>query len=60
MVPSAGETGASLFPHQHLAYVLPMPDKPTTVAQYLKTLPEDRREAMQAVRKVILDNLDKK
>jgi hypothetical protein len=37
-----------------------MPDKRTTVAQYLKTLPKDRRDAMQAVRKVILDNLDKK
>jgi hypothetical protein len=35
-----------------------MPGKPTTVAQYLKTLPNDRREALQAVRKVILDNLD--
>jgi len=35
-----------------------MPDKPTTVAQYLKALPKDRRDALQAVRKVILDNLD--
>jgi hypothetical protein len=35
-----------------------MPDKPTTVAQYLKALPPDRREALKAVRKVILDNLD--
>jgi len=35
-----------------------MPGKPTTVAQYLKALPKDRREALQAVRKVILDNLD--
>jgi hypothetical protein len=35
-----------------------MPDKPTTVAQYLKSLPKDRRDALQAVRKVILDNLD--
>jgi hypothetical protein len=35
-----------------------MPDKPTTVAQYLKALPKDRRDAIQAVRKVILDNLD--
>ncbi len=35
-----------------------MPSKPTTVAQYLAALPKDRREALQAVRKVILDNLD--
>ena len=35
-----------------------MPDKPTTVAQYLKALPKDRRDTLQAVRKVILDNLD--
>ncbi len=35
-----------------------MPGKPTTVAQYLAGLPKDRRDAMQAVRKVILDNLD--
>ena len=30
-----------------------------TVAQYLKELPPDRREAITAVRKVILDNLPK-
>jgi hypothetical protein len=35
-----------------------MPSKPTTVEQYLATLPEDRRDALQAVRRVILDNLD--
>ena len=35
-----------------------MPGKPSTVAQYLAALPKDRREALQAVRKVILDNLD--
>ncbi|MHC4428397.1 MAG: DUF1801 domain-containing protein [Planctomycetota bacterium] len=35
-----------------------MPSKPTTVRQYLAALPKDRREALQAVRKVILDNLD--
>jgi uncharacterized protein YdhG (YjbR/CyaY superfamily) len=29
----------------------------TTVAQYLKELPEDRREAIAAVREVILENL---
>ena len=35
-----------------------MSDKPTTVRQYLDALPGDRRKALQAVRKVILDNLD--
>jgi len=30
-----------------------------TVASYLKALPEDRRRALNAVRKVIRDNLDK-
>jgi len=32
---------------------------PTTVKNYLAALPADRREALQAVRKVILKNLDK-
>ena len=32
--------------------------KPTTVAKYLAAQPKDRREALQAVRTVILDNLD--
>jgi hypothetical protein len=32
--------------------------KPTTVAQYFASLPADRREALQAVRKVINDNID--
>lgn len=31
----------------------------TTVAEYLASLPADRREAIAAVRKVILENLDK-
>ena len=35
-----------------------MPAKPTTVAQYLDSLPPDRRAALSAVRKVIQDNLD--
>lgn len=35
-----------------------MPGTPTTVAQYLEALPPERRDALQAVRKVILDNLD--
>ncbi|MCC6971599.1 MAG: DUF1801 domain-containing protein [Phycisphaerales bacterium] len=36
-----------------------MQSKATTVAQYLKELPEDRRAAIEAVRAVILKNLDK-
>lgn len=36
-----------------------MQSKAKTVAQYLKELPPDRREAIAAVRKVILDNLPK-
>lgn len=36
-----------------------MQSKAATVAEYLKELPEDRRAAVQAVRKVILANLDK-
>src|SRR5580692_11801463 len=33
--------------------------KVTTVEQYLSELPEDRRKAIEAVRQVILRNLDK-
>lgn len=33
--------------------------KATTVEQYLKELPEDRRAALSAIRKMILQNLDK-
>jgi hypothetical protein len=36
-----------------------MMSKATTVEQYLKDLPEDRRAAISAVRKTILKNLDK-
>lgn len=36
-----------------------MTSKATTVEQYLAELPEDRRAAINAVRKVILKNLDK-
>lgn len=36
-----------------------MQSKATTVAAYLASLPADRRDAVSAVRKVILDNLDK-
>src|SRR6188768_1194151 len=35
-----------------------MQRKATTVEKYLAELPEDRRAAIQAVRKVILENLD--
>jgi hypothetical protein len=35
-----------------------MQNKPTTVAQLLATLPKDRRDALQAVRKVIRANVD--
>jgi Domain of unknown function (DU1801) len=35
-----------------------MQSKATTVAQYLKDLPADRRQAIEAVRKVILKNMD--
>ena len=35
-----------------------MPSQPTTVAQYLDSLPPDRRAALSAVRQVIKDNLD--
>lgn len=36
-----------------------MQSKATTVAEYLASLPEDRRAALEAVREVILANLDK-
>jgi uncharacterized protein YdhG (YjbR/CyaY superfamily) len=36
-----------------------MSSKPTTVAEYLSGLPADRRQAIEAVRQVILKNLDK-
>lgn len=36
-----------------------MTSKAVTVAQYLKELPEDRREAIAAIRETILKNLDK-
>jgi uncharacterized protein YdhG (YjbR/CyaY superfamily) len=36
-----------------------MTSKATTVAQYLKELPADRREAVEAIRNTILKNLDK-
>lgn len=36
-----------------------MQSKATTVSEYLASLPEDRRQAIAAVREAILDNLDK-
>jgi hypothetical protein len=36
-----------------------MQDQATTVEQYLSGLPEDRRKALEAVRQVLLENLDK-
>lgn len=42
-----------------LATIFAMQSKATTVEQYLAELPEDRRAAIQAVRQVILQNLDK-
>ncbi len=36
-----------------------MQSSASTVSEYLKSLPEDRRAAIEAVRKVILANLDK-
>ncbi|HYE62814.1 MAG TPA: DUF1801 domain-containing protein [Phycisphaerales bacterium] len=36
-----------------------MPDKATTVKEYLATLSPDERASVEAVRKTILDNLDK-
>jgi len=35
-----------------------VPAKPTTVKQYLDSLPADRREVLQGIREVILANLD--
>lgn len=40
-------------------YTPAMQSKAATVAEYLASLPEDRRSALQAVRRVFLDNLDK-
>jgi uncharacterized protein YdhG (YjbR/CyaY superfamily) len=37
-----------------------MPSKATTVRQYLASLPDDRRQALDAVRKVIRKNIDKR
>lgn len=36
-----------------------MTSKATTVAQYIKELPDDRREAVKAIRDTIVKNLDK-
>ena len=37
-----------------------MQSQAATVAAYLKSLPDDRRKALQAIRKVVNDNLDPK
>ena len=37
-----------------------MSPKPTTAAAYLAALPQDRREALEAIRKVVRKNLDPK
>mgnify|MGYP006969412728 CR=1 FL=1 len=38
-------------------YTINMQSKAATVEEYLSSLPEDRQEAIEAVRQVILDNL---
>ena len=37
-----------------------MAKKPTTVKEYLAALPEDRREAIEAIQAVVSKNIDKK
>jgi hypothetical protein len=37
-----------------------MPTKPKTVEAFLDALPEDRRQAIEAIRKVVRKNIDKK
>jgi len=44
---------------QNRVYTSPMQSKAATVKEYLSELPEDRRIALAAVRKVIIENLDK-
>src|SRR5262249_43121773 len=39
-------------------YTRRMPSQPATVKEYLASLPDDRRAAVEAIRRVILDNLD--
>ena len=45
--------------HYPLKQASSMQSKATTVEQYLAELPEDRRKAIEAVRQVVLKNLDK-
>jgi hypothetical protein len=40
-------------------YIASMQSKASTVKEYLASLPEDRRQAIETVRKIILKNLDK-
>jgi hypothetical protein len=42
-----------------LSWTATMPEKPTTVSQYLAALPPERRAALETVRRVIMKNLDK-
>jgi len=37
-----------------------MPNKPSNVKEYLASLPEERRVALEAIRKVVAKNIDKK
>lgn len=46
-------------PTLRVRYTVGMQSKAKTVKEYLASLPEDRRKAIEAVRKVILKNLDK-
>lgn len=62
VAPSAFAVEASvLLPGgRALVYCAAMPSQATTVQQYLAELPADRRAAIEAVRAVIVKNLDKK
>ncbi len=50
-----GALGKQIYPW----YTDPMKSKATSVKDYLASLPEDRRAGIEAVREVILKNLDK-
>jgi hypothetical protein len=55
-----GLSGPHVRPIDTLEHDTPaMQSKATTVEQYLAELPEDRRKAIEAVRQVVLKNLDK-
>jgi hypothetical protein len=59
MLPHRRVDAASAIANHHPRYPAPMKSKATTVKAYLATLPADRRAGIEAVRKVILRNLDK-